>query len=439
MNFMKKIGILLFLFLAEKAFSQSRSGLLTNASLDSCIQYALKYQPSVNQSLIDEQIAAREIKSKLADWLPQINLNANYQNNFLLQKTQFGNNVINIGSYNASAAQFILTQTIFDRDVLLAHASSNDVKLEFKQLTINTRIAVVAAVSKAFYDVLLSLKQIDLITEDIVLLERSLRDAYNQYKGGIVDKTDFQRATITLNNARSQKRTAQEQLKSKYATLKLLMSYPQDQRLDIVYDSSQLMDQALTVDTSQQVDYNNRIEYQLLITQKRLLQYNLKYYKWGYLPSLSAFGQYNLNYFSNQFEKLYSVNYPTANAGITLSFPIFQGTKRSQQVRMAELQLNRVDYDFFAMKDSISAEYTQSLASYKSNLSNYFVQKENLSLAREVYEIIRLQYSNGVKTYLDVVTANNDLFTAQINLVNAAFQVLINKIDVQRSLGTLRY
>ena len=69
----------------------------------------------------------------------------------------------------------------------------------------------------------------------------------------------------------------------------------------------------------------------------------------------------------------------------------------------------------------------------------YFVQKENLSLAREVYEIIRLQYSNGVKTYLDVVTANNDLFNAQINLVNAAFQVLINKIDVQRSLGTIRY
>jgi len=439
MNVMKKIEILIFLFFAGRAFSQTRASLLSHASLDSCVQYALRYQPSVNQSLIDEQIASREIKSKLADWLPQINLNANYTNNFLLQKTVFGSNVISIGSFNASYAQFILNQTIFDRDVLLARTSANDVRLEFKQLTVNTRIAIVAAVSKAFYDVLLTLKQIDLISEDIVLLERSYRDAYNQYKGGIVDKTDFQRATITLNNAKSQKRTAEEQLKSKYATLKLLMSYPQDQSLEIVYDSAQLMDQALAVDTTLQVDYNNRIEYQLLLTQKRLLEYNLRYYKWGYLPTLSAFGQYNLNYFSNQFEKLYSVNYPTASAGLTLSFPIFQGTKRSQQVRMAELQLNRIDYDFFAMKDSISAEYTQSLSSYKSNLANYFVQKDNLALAREVFEIIRLQYSHGVKTYLDVVTANNDLFNAQINLVNAAFQVLINKIDVQRSLGTLRY
>jgi len=412
---------------------------LSNASLDTCVQYALRHQPLANQALLDEQIAEHEIKTKLADWLPQLNLNANYQNNFILQKTSFGGNLINIGNYNSSAAQFSLTQTIFDRDVLLAKTSARDVRTQFKQLTTNYKIAIAAGVSKSYYDVLLSLRQLELIDEDILLLERSLRDASNLYKGGVVDKTDFQRATISLNNARAQRKNAEEQIKAKYATLKQIMSYPQNGPLTLAFDSLQLANEVNSIDTLQEVNYNNRIEYQLLQTQRRLLQDNLQYYKWGYLPSLSAFGQYNFNYFNNQFVKLYNQNFPNAYAGLSLSFPIFQGTKRSQQIKVAQLQLDRADYDFRAMRDSIGSQYTQSMAAYKSNLANYFTQKENLGLAKDVYNVIQLQYRSGIKTYLDVITANNDLFLAQINFINAAYQVLINKIDVQRSLGTLKY
>jgi outer membrane protein len=431
--------LLLCLMQIEISHAQNADSLLREANLQNCVQYALKHQPVVNQSLIDEQIADREIKSRLADWYPQLNLTANYQNNFHLQSTKFGEQLITIGTYNTSSAQFALTQTIFNRDVLLAKTSARDVRTGAKQLTTNTKIYVAANVSKAFYDVLLSIKRLDLLEEDIVLLERSMKDAYNQYKGGIVDKTDYQRATISLNNAKAQKKNATEELKSKYATLKLLMSYPSGQDLNLVYDSLQMANEAFSVDTLENVNYNNRIEYLLMLTQKRLQEANIKYYKWGFLPSLSAFGQYNFNYLNNQFSKLYSENFPNSYAGLTLTFPLFQGTKRVQQLKIAQLQMNRLDYDFVALKDSISAEYTQALAAYKSNLNNFQVQKENLALAREVYNIIQLQYRSGIKTYLDVVTANNDLFLAQINYTNAVYQVLTNKVDVQLALGTLQY
>lgn len=431
--------LMLLLQKAKTAEAQVEDSLLRDATLQNCVQYALKHQPAVNQSLIDEQIADREIKSKLADWYPQLNLAANYQNNFQLQSTKFGNQVVNIGTYNTSAAQFALTQTIFNRDVLLAKSSAGDVRKQFKQLTINTKIDVAANVNKAFYDVLLSKQQIELFDEDIILLERSLKDAYNQYKGGLVDKTDYQRATISLNNAKAQRKTSVEQLKSKYATLKLLMSYPPSADLHLEYDSAQMVKEILAIDTTEQVNFNNRIEYQLLLTQKRLQEANLKYYKWGFLPSVSAFGEYNFNYFNNEFSKLYSQNFPNSYAGISLAFPIFQGTKRTQQIKIAQLQIERLDYDFAATKDSISAQYAQALSSYKSNLNNYYLQKENLALAQDVYNVIQLQYKAGIKTYLEVVTANNDLFSSQINYTNALYQVLSNKVDVQRALGTLQY
>lgn len=431
--------LLLLLQKNQIATAQKDDSVLSNATLENCVQYALKHQPAINQSLIDEQIADREIKTKLADWLPQLNLNANYQNNFQLQSTKFGDQVINIGTYNASYVQFALTQTIFDRDVLLAKTSQRDVRTQFRQLTTNTKIYVAANVSKAFYDVLLSKRQIELLDQDIVLLERTFKDAYNQYKGGIVDKTDYQRATISLNNAKAQRKTSEEQLKSKYATLRLLMGYPTSGQLDVTADSAQMINQVAAVDTTLQVDYNNRIEFQLLQTQKRLLEANLKYYRWGFLPSLSAFGEYNLNYLNNQFGKLYNNNFPNSYAGVSLSVPIFQGTKRVQQIRTAELQLSRLNYNFDALKDSISAEYAQAMASFKANLNNFYFQKENLSIAQEVYNIIQMQYKAGIKTYLDVITANNDLFLSQTNYINALYQVLSNQIDVQRALGILKY
>ena len=205
-----------------------------------------------------------------------------------------------------------------------------------RQNTINNKIAVVSNVSKAFYDLLLSKEQISLLDTDIVLLQRSLKDTYNQYKGGLVDKTDYQRATISLNNAKASRKTAEETLKARTAILKLYMSYPVDSTLHVIYDSSRMSEEVASFDTLQQVDVNNRIEYQQLLTQRRLEVENLKYYKWGSLPSVSAFGEYNLNYYHNLFKNLYQKNFPNSYAGLSVTLPIFTGTRRIQQVRIAQ-------------------------------------------------------------------------------------------------------
>jgi outer membrane protein len=408
-------------------------------TLEECLKYALDNQTNIRQSFIDQQITDREIKSALAEWFPQINFAGNYQQNFQRQTTIFNGGPIAAGTYNSSGGYFSLNQNIFSRDVVIAQQSSNDFRLYSKQNTVTTQIAVVANVSKAFYDLLLSKEQITLLDSDIVLLQRSLKDAYNQYKGGLVDKTDFQRATITLNNVRAQRKTADETRKTRIALLKLYMSYPTDANLDVFYDSAQLRAAVVSFDTLQQVDVNNRIEFQQLITEKRLEEYNLKYYKWGFLPTVSAFGSYNLNYYNNQFSKLYQENYPNSYAGLSVTIPLFTGTKRIQQVRIAQLQLERLNYNFISLKDSIRTQYIEAISSYKADLNNFHEQKENLDLAREVYNIIQLQYRSGIKTYLDVVVANNDLFTAQVNYTNAIFQVLSDRIDVERALGTLKY
>ncbi|MEO6721920.1 MAG: TolC family protein, partial [Ferruginibacter sp.] len=207
---------------------------------------------------------------------------------------------------------------------------------------------------------------------------------------------------------------------------------------NIVYDSLQ-MEREIALDTLQKPNYSSRIEFQLLETRKRLLQYNLKYNKWSYLPTVAANGAYNLNYQNNNFGKIYTNNYPNSFAALNVSFPIFQGGKRKANIRAAELELVRNDLDIISLQNSINADYSQAIAMYKSNLQNYLALKENVALAKEVYDVIQLQYRSGIKTYLEVITSETDLRTSEINYYTALYQLLTSKIDVQRTLGQIVY
>ena len=156
------------------------------------MQYALAHQPTIKQSVIDEKIIDAEIKTRLADWYPQLSLDYSIEHYF---KVPGVTGATPITSKNFSYAYFSLNQTVFNPDVLLVRAQA-------KQITVNSKIYVVLNVSKAFYNVLLSQQQINLVEQDIARLDRSVRDAFNQYKAGIVDKTDYKRAQ-KRNNTRN--------------------------------------------------------------------------------------------------------------------------------------------------------------------------------------------------------------------------------------------
>jgi len=175
------------------------------------------------------------------------------------------------------------------------------------------------------------------------------------------------------------------------------------------------------------------------MTQKRLQQADVKYEKWAYIPTVSAGAGYSLNYLNPRFSQLYTNNFPQSYAGVTVSVPIFQGTQRTQNIRIAELQLTRIDWDVVNLQNSINTQYAQAMATYKSNLNNYFVQRDNLGLAREVFNTIELQYRSGIKAYLDLITSETDLRTAQVNYSDALYQVLSSKLDVEKALGTIKY
>ncbi len=429
----------LVLVLLNTTLSLGQSGdPLEVATLDKVVEYALAHQPNVQQAQIDEEITDKAIKGKLADWYPQVNFTYNYQRFIDLQASVIGGNVIRFGVNNTSSAQFSATQAVFNRDVLLASSTASQVRSQAGLNTSRSKIDVVVNVTKAFYDALAMMQQIEVSEESIVRLERSLKDAQSRYNSGVSDKTDYKRATILLTNAKASLKTNQELLKYKQEYLKTLMGYPLDQNLPVQYDPL-LMEQEIALDTTQEVNYADHIDFKIMQSQKNLQDANVKYSKWAFLPSVSLFGNYNLNYQNNNFSDLYNTKYPFSFVGASLALPILQGGKRLVKIQEANLSNSRLDLGLKNLKSNINTEYTRALASYKSNLALYQAQKDNVELAEEVYDIIQLQYQSGVKTYLEVTIAESDLRTTRINYYNALYMVLASKMDVLKALGQINY
>jgi len=420
---------------------QNNAVLADSAGVDECVQYALKHYPEVQQQYINEKITNSQIKTRLADWYPQIGMNADLQHYFQVPRTLNGGQVVNAGVRNTSGVDFGLTQNIFSRDALLASQTKGTVIQAAQQNTAATKIDVAAGVRKAFYDVLLTREQINVLDEDIIRLKKSLHDATSLYNAGFTDPTDYKRATISLNNSVAQQRAQQALLVSKYATLKQLMGYPNDQALNLRTADASSLEQEAVFDTTTAAQPQNRIEYKQLQTQLALDAANVKYQKWSYIPTLSGVAQYNLAFMSNSsFGNMFNRNYPNSFVGLQLGFPIFQGGKRTQNIHIAEMQMDVDKLGQDNLANSINAEYQNTLAVYKGDLVNYTTLKDNVELAREVYKTISLKYQvGGIITYLDVINAETDLRTAEINYSNALYQLIIDKVDIEKSLGLIQY
>jgi outer membrane protein TolC len=305
------------------------------------------------------------------------------------------------------------------------------------QNTENSKINIYVDVTKTFFDVLLTEEQLHVLDEDILRLERNYKDSYSLYQHGLRDNIDYQRTEITLSNAQAQRKATEGSLKAKYAILKQFIGLAPEKQLTVLYDSANYENEIL-VDTAKNLDYNNRIEYKLLQTSLQLQSAEISYYRWSFLPTLSAFYDYNPQFGNNQFSELYNRNNPSSLVGLKLTLPLFQGMSRLENLSKSKLQNQRLYLGVEYLKSAINSEYTQALTTYISDLNELRTAKHNITVAKNIYNTVKLQYDKGIKAYLEVIVSETDLRTAELGYLNTLFQVLTSKIDLEKALGTIK-
>ena len=416
-------------------------------SLKQAIDYAQNHQVSILNARIDEDIARNTVKQTIGIGLPQVSGNANFQDFIKLPTSllpgeffgQPGTQIpVQFGVKYQSSVGLELNQLLFDGSYLVGLQASRTYKeLSNKNLT-RTRIETAVAVTKAYYSVLVSNEQLKLLDANMERLRKTLSDTEALFKNGFVEKIDVDRLTVLKNNLETERENVIRLLALNVNLLKFQMGMTVNSQLTLTDSITSLQaDQTLLARDSSA--YRNRIEYSLLETQKKLNEFDLKRYKSQFLPSLSAFGNTSQSFQSNNFSQLFNTNFPSTIIGLRLSVPIMSGGIKLNQVRNAKLVILKTQNDLMNLQNGINLEVEQAQTTYSNSLKSLDNQKRNMELAQEVLRVSKIKYEQGVGSSIEVTTAETSLKESQNNYINALYDLMINRVNVDKAAGRITY
>lgn len=416
-------------------------------TLQEAIDYAQTHQSSILNAKIDEEIARNTVKKTTGIGLPQVNANINFQD-FIKVPTNLlpgeffdkpGEMIpVRFGVKYQSSAGVELSQLLFDGTYLVGLQASKTYKeLSAKSLQ-RSRIETAVAVTKAYYSVLVSNEQLNLLDANIERLKKSLKDTEALFKNGFVEKIDLDRLMVLNNNLETERGNVIRLLDLNLHLLKFQMGMNINSTLTLK-DSISNLNVEESVALNDTAAYKSRIEYSLLETQKKLNELDLKRYKSQYLPSIGAFGSTTRSLQSNTFNELFDRSFPMTVIGFRVSVPIISGGIRNYQVRNAKLEIRKTENNLVNLRNGINLEVEQAKTVYRNGFKSLGNQKRNMTLAQEVLRVTKVKYEQGVGSSIEVTTAETSLKESQNNYINALYELLINKVNLDKALGKIIY
>ena len=72
-----------------------------------------------------------------------------------------------------------------------------------------------------------------------------------------------------------------------------------------------------------------------------------------------------------------------------------------------------------------------------SAIEQYELQKQNVDVARRVYDKIDMKYNQGVSSSLDLTQANSNLLDAENNYISSLMNLLQAKLNYNKLLNNL--
>ncbi len=437
-------------------------------TLQEAVEYAMSNQVNIKNAELDKEIAKQKVRETVAIGLPQIDGKASIQNfldiptqvlpdfispavygtlvkegvtdgngNPIQMPTSFGSTPVQFGTNFNMSYGIDISQLIFDGNYLLGLKAASVYKdLSIKALK-RTKIETQVNVSKAYYNVLVAQKNIELLDANIVQLKKTLDDTKAYYDQGFVEKIDIDRLNVLYNNLVTERENISRIVDLSKVLLKFQMGMPIASKLEL---KDKLEDVVLqqNLNTEESVNLEARVEFQLLKTQMRLNELDYKRNIVNRAPSLVAFGSFSRNGLSNEFSDLTDVFYPTSIIGLQLNVPILGSGKKYYQTKQAKLNLEKSKNDLKNLENALSLEGKSANVTFNNSVNSLNNQRKNMELASEILRVSKAKYEQGVGSSLEVVTAQTSLKEAETNYINALFNALVAKIELEKSKGNIQ-
>jgi outer membrane protein len=398
---------------------------------------ALQNDPALAAARANWEATQERVPQARAGLLPNVSLSASTNANY------FGTNVdtdprvtVNrgfaLGGLTVSASQPLYR---YANQVAYSQAVQQVEQADFTLAS--ARQDLILRVATAYFDVLLAQFTVEVTESQKAAVSEQLAQAKRNFEVGVATITDTNEAQAKYDSIVAQEISARNDLENKRTALRAIIGrFPQDlKRLGPGFEPmppspnslDEWVDRALTDNLNVRIARYNADIATLEIERQRA----------GRLPTLdlvasanaqAGSGSVNTNAFNDQRQ---------AAIGLALTVPLYQGGLIDSKVREAlALQENARQNLEVARRNALFSAQT-GFSGVNSAAASVKAFEQALVSAQTAYESNKTGQEVGVRTNLDVLNTQQNVFQTRRDLAQAYFNYLLGILRLKAAVGSL--
>jgi outer membrane protein len=339
-------------------------------------------------------------------------------------------------SYTASASQPLYRmQNWISVDQAKVQVGQADYTLASAQQDLIVRVA------QAYFDALLAQFTIDLIESQKAAVSENLALAKRNFEVGVATITDTNDAQAKYDQIVAQEISAQNDLANRMAALRAIIGRTPNAlvRVDRTYEPQLPKPTAIEPWVAKAISEN----YQVRIAQSNfdVASLEIDRQRAGHYPTLDLVASFNQTYSGGAATTNIAGNFNQDSRlgviGVQLNVPLYQGGLVNSRVRqsIANLEASRQNLESSRRAAQLLAQ--TSFAGVTSGVAQLKALAQALKSAQVSYDSNKLGLEVGVRTNLDVLNQQQQVFQTRFNIAQAYYNYIINALRLKQSVGTL--
>lgn len=425
--------LLLMLFQPHWLLAQQKLTL----DLETARSYALEHNKAMKNAGYAVTKAEYALRETIANGLPQVNASADYSNALgavITIRFAEGMPPTEIDIKPQSNFYLNVGQLLFSGNYIVGIQTASLYRDLSELGKEKTELEVVSQVTDAYYLLLISGHIKKLVEQNKLNLSELYEKTSVLEHVGIIEKTDLDQLRIQVNTMQNAVSSAERQSEMAANLLRLQLGTNPDTEIELSEKLDDLIEDAgLENSILQQFYAEQNIDYRMMQQQAIIGEKMVDMQRANALPTLSAFYRYTYKLLKPDFDMT-----PANMVGLQLNIPVFSSGVRHYQTRQAMIELKTTRNNIELLNDQLMIQEKQLRFNFNNAIETYNNQKDNVEVARRVYESLKLKYGQGLISGLDLINADNNYLRAETEYISAMMEVLGSRLALEKLYGNIQ-
>jgi len=297
---------------------------------------------------------------------------------------------------------------------------------------------LIVRVTQAYFDVLLARFNIELTESQKAAVSENLAQAKRNFEVGTATITDTNDAQAKYDQIVAQEIAARTDLDNKLAALRAIIGrFPADlKRFGDKFDPHLPAPNALEPWVEQALNQN--LQVRIAQANFDIATLEVERQRAAHYPTIDLVASINQGYAGGSASTSSAAfDSRLAQIGVQLNVPLYQGGAIESRVRQAIANQDRARQDLEAARRSAQLLAQTSFSGVTSGVAQVKAFEQALASAQVSYESNKLGLEVGVRTNLDVLNQQQQVFQTRFNLTQSYYNFLISQLKLKQAVGTL--